>query len=118
MNIFRSIGSTQANEVVTTEHNGFPHYIHHDRVSLDQKAKLMVELVKSWSYVELYGDAMRDMANKMHDQPHKMRAAPERQSIEQLVFTAADAADAIYAEAERRGWTIALPPYGQDTEVK
>ncbi len=112
---FKSMGNTSTNEVIAIEHNGAPHYMHHDRMVLDQKAKLMIALVQSWSHVGLYGDAMKEMMAQMHEQPHVRAIQKERQPIEQLVFLAADAADAIYAEAERRGWAIVLPPYGQGT---
>lgn len=82
--------------------------LHHELKTLDARAKLMRELVQAWGVAHLLGDAI----GECHDQPHKANA--KQRSIEQLVFVAADTADAVYAEAERRGWTLAIPEMADD----
>lgn len=79
-------------------------FMHHDRITLDQRAKLMVSLVQAWGAAHVVSEAMK----QMHEHPHTRSAAP---TIESLVFIAADTADAIYSEAQKRGWSLQLPSF-------
>lgn len=103
----RKVGGNDTIEMWGHELNNTPHVAWHDRRALDNRAKLLIELVKMWSHMLPMAEIMREA----HEQPHHKQS--ETPSIQSVVMRAADAVDAIYDEADRRGWIIDLPPYDE-----
>lgn len=105
----RKVAGNDCLEVWTMESGEQRTFMHHDRQTLDQRAKLAVSFLQAWGAANLIGDALK---NSLNDQPHLRKASS--QTIEQLVFVAADTADAIYAEAHKRGWLLDLPTFKEN----
>lgn len=97
-------------EIYATHYNGTPHQLHHERFALDGHAKMMLALVQAWGAAHFVGDAMKDFAEAGGG------AKIARNTVGNIVFLAAETVQAMYDEADKRGWTVAIGELGGDRE--